>query len=139
MGLIKNIENEIGINWGNLVIGEEKNGKIEFNLIGNYLPNTEVDSEVSPEDMGKERKYLVTTKNQFFTNNMLKFVNKCSHKINQLLEEKKDDEITNFMNEIAGKNTELTDDEEQKINEFQKYLKYRIILNKDFRFCRNKW
>ena len=39
------------------------------------------------------------------------------------------------MDEISGKNNgQMTEDDIRLTLEFKKYLKYRIILNKDFRY-----
>ena len=98
------------------------------------ISNLEYSSEEEGDDDIKERRYLVNTIKIFFGNEMLKFIHRGVYQINNLLKRKDSRDIDDFMNYIADKKTVTNEDEKKSITEFQEYLKYRIILNKDFRF-----
>lgn len=135
------IQNGKGLHWGDMVIGlEDNNGQIKFNLLGDTFPYEKVERISDMEYSGEEtedsasnlRRYIVTTKNKLFSNGIVKFIHKNSYIINELLKTQDSESIDSFMDKLAGK---LDGGEEQEsIEEFNRYLKYRIILNDDFKF-----
>ena len=118
-------------------------GEIKFSLLGDTFPTglTQylVDNEYSVEEDGDEnptsRRFLVNTNQEIFSNEILSFIHRASYTINELMTHKDTNLINNFMDELAGKNSlQLSEQDNRMIREFNKYLKYRIILNKDFKF-----
>ena len=82
------------------------------------------------------RRYIVTTTKKLFSNDIIKFIHNNSYIINELLNTKESQEIDRFLDKIAGKG-ELSEEDRLMVSEFNRYLKYRIILNKDFKFKDN--
>ena len=128
-----------GINWGDMVIGrEDENGEILFSLLGETFPKdvnkiTNYGGLEDADENAGSRRFIVNSSKKLFDNKILKFIHKSSYIINDLLNKKDSNQITNFMNEISGK-TNLQGDDLDNVQEFNRYLKYRILLNKDLRF-----
>jgi hypothetical protein len=128
-----------GMTWGDIVIGRnDGDNDIKFNLIGNTFPKditatTPKNEIVTDEPATKE--FNILSNKKFFSPEMYQFVNKKLYELNEAINKQDSKSLEDILDYLNGRITEgLSTEEKESLKEFKMYLRYRIILNDDFRY-----
>ena len=134
-----------GFYWGNLVLGEPNGRTYDLEIVGNTLPtkfNDTLFSEYEKELKSNNKKsyvpYFYGDKNRFFHKDFMIQMSKELYKINDLVENKKYYELKLNLYNISNPGSNFLKEEEKKFySDVRDYIRYRSLLNDDYRINTN--
>ena len=133
-----------GFFWGNLALGNPVGEIYELEIIGNTLPTnfnetlfSNFEDELKSDNKKSYVPYFYGDKNRFFHEDFMIQMSKELYKINDLVENKKYYELKLNLYNISNPGSNFLSEEEKKFySDVRDYIKYRSLLNDDYRIIK---